>query len=230
MTWFGHCIVNVTTALRTLPPAGQLMLIRDLRDFLDRQEQEPSSPTGGKNRGNFRLTGRSANGIDRSLSHAAVALELHTPTVVAFRSRRRCRVKDARSDIAPGDYALSRRTARGHFDAAVEGKSFARVYDFVTRNTGRTCARLALRSRSALRSRCSRRSSSARRSLRPGLVPGKSCLRARATRFIDQTEIAVAPVTSVDSAAWIRNCCPDGGHNNDDQASDQSSNPPALMR
>jgi hypothetical protein len=40
MTWFGHCIVNVTTALRTLPPAGQLMLIRDLRDFLDRQEQE----------------------------------------------------------------------------------------------------------------------------------------------------------------------------------------------
>jgi hypothetical protein len=40
MTWFGHCIVHVSTALRTLPPAGQLMLIRDLRDFLDRQEQE----------------------------------------------------------------------------------------------------------------------------------------------------------------------------------------------
>ena len=40
MTWFGHCIVNVTTALRSLPPAGQLMLISDLRDFLDRQEQE----------------------------------------------------------------------------------------------------------------------------------------------------------------------------------------------
>jgi hypothetical protein len=40
MTWFGHCIVNVTTALRALPSAGQLMLIRDLRDFLDRQEQE----------------------------------------------------------------------------------------------------------------------------------------------------------------------------------------------
>jgi hypothetical protein len=40
MTWLGHCIVNVTTALRALPPAGQLMLIRDLRDFLDRQEQE----------------------------------------------------------------------------------------------------------------------------------------------------------------------------------------------
>ena len=40
MTWFGHCIVNVSAALRTLPSAGQLMLIRDLRDFLDRQEQE----------------------------------------------------------------------------------------------------------------------------------------------------------------------------------------------
>ena len=40
MTWFGHCIVNVATALRALPPAGQLMLISDLRDFLDRQEQE----------------------------------------------------------------------------------------------------------------------------------------------------------------------------------------------
>jgi hypothetical protein len=40
MTWFGHCIVNVTTALRALPSAGQLMLIRDLRDFLDRREQE----------------------------------------------------------------------------------------------------------------------------------------------------------------------------------------------
>jgi hypothetical protein len=40
MTWFGHCIVNVTTALRALPSAGQLILIGDLRDFLDRQEQE----------------------------------------------------------------------------------------------------------------------------------------------------------------------------------------------
>jgi hypothetical protein len=68
-------------------------VVHDIRD------SHSSSPTGGKNRGNFRLTGRSANGIDRSLSHAAVALELHTPTVVAFRSRRRCRVKDARSDL-----------------------------------------------------------------------------------------------------------------------------------
>jgi hypothetical protein len=40
MTWFGHCIVNVSTALQALPSAGQLMLISDLRDFLDRQEQE----------------------------------------------------------------------------------------------------------------------------------------------------------------------------------------------
>jgi hypothetical protein len=49
MSWFGHCIVNVTTALRALPSAGQLMLIYDLRDFLDRQEQEnQSSPTCAK--------------------------------------------------------------------------------------------------------------------------------------------------------------------------------------
>jgi hypothetical protein len=40
MTWFGHCISNVATALRALPSAGQLMVISDLRDFLDRQEQE----------------------------------------------------------------------------------------------------------------------------------------------------------------------------------------------
>jgi len=40
MTWFGHCIVNVTSVLRALPSAGQLVLIHDLRDFLDRQEQE----------------------------------------------------------------------------------------------------------------------------------------------------------------------------------------------
>jgi hypothetical protein len=40
MTWFGHCITNVSAALKALPTAGQLMLISDLRDFLDRQEQE----------------------------------------------------------------------------------------------------------------------------------------------------------------------------------------------
>jgi hypothetical protein len=39
MSWFGYCILNVTAALRALPTAGQLMLISDLRDFLDRQEQ-----------------------------------------------------------------------------------------------------------------------------------------------------------------------------------------------
>ena len=40
MTWIGHCITNVTVALRALPTAGQLRLIGDLRDFLNRQEQE----------------------------------------------------------------------------------------------------------------------------------------------------------------------------------------------
>ena len=40
MPWFGHCIITVDTALRALPSAGQFMLISDLRDFLDRREQE----------------------------------------------------------------------------------------------------------------------------------------------------------------------------------------------
>jgi hypothetical protein len=40
MTWFGHCITNVSSALKALPTAGQLMLISDLRGFLDRQEEE----------------------------------------------------------------------------------------------------------------------------------------------------------------------------------------------
>ena len=37
MTLFGHCITNVSIALKALPTAGQLMLISDLRDFLDRR-------------------------------------------------------------------------------------------------------------------------------------------------------------------------------------------------
>jgi hypothetical protein len=40
MTWFGHCITNVSSALKALPTAGQLVLISDLRNFLDLQEQE----------------------------------------------------------------------------------------------------------------------------------------------------------------------------------------------
>ena len=40
MTWFGHCIVNVTTPLQASPSAGQLKLISDLRHFLNSQEQE----------------------------------------------------------------------------------------------------------------------------------------------------------------------------------------------
>ena len=39
MTWLGHCVVNIRTVLRSLPSAGQLMLISDLRDFLDREER-----------------------------------------------------------------------------------------------------------------------------------------------------------------------------------------------
>jgi hypothetical protein len=40
MTWFGHCVVDIRTVLRSLPPAGQLMLISDLRGFLDREETD----------------------------------------------------------------------------------------------------------------------------------------------------------------------------------------------
>jgi hypothetical protein len=39
MTWLGHCVVNIRTVLRSLPSAGQLMPISDLREFLDREER-----------------------------------------------------------------------------------------------------------------------------------------------------------------------------------------------
>jgi hypothetical protein len=39
MTSLGHCIVNICKALRSLPSLGQLVLINDLREFLDREEQ-----------------------------------------------------------------------------------------------------------------------------------------------------------------------------------------------
>jgi len=40
MTWLGHCVVNIRTVLGSLPSAGQLMLISDLREFLDREERD----------------------------------------------------------------------------------------------------------------------------------------------------------------------------------------------
>jgi hypothetical protein len=169
------------------------------------------------------LPDRDANRIDRGFSVAAVALELHTPTLLAFRCRRRCRVEDTGSDIAPSDYALPSRTGRSHFDAPVERKRLVCVYDFVARNTGGPgCARLALRSRSTLRSWSASRSRCARRSLRSCLVPGERRLRARATGFIHQTEISVGPVTSVDNAAGIRNCRLHDGRYSDSQANDQT--------
>ena len=84
--------------------------------------QSPTSRSGFLNL--VLLADRGTNGIDRSVSLAAVALELHTPTLLAFRSRQRCRVKDTRSDIAPSDYALPSWTARSHFDATVQAEAF----------------------------------------------------------------------------------------------------------
>jgi hypothetical protein len=43
MTRLGRCVVNIRTVLRSLPPAGQLMLISDLREFLHREERETSA-------------------------------------------------------------------------------------------------------------------------------------------------------------------------------------------
>ena len=39
MTWLGHCVVNIRNVLRSLPCAVPLMLISDLREFLDREER-----------------------------------------------------------------------------------------------------------------------------------------------------------------------------------------------
>jgi hypothetical protein len=40
MAWLGHCLVNIRNVLRSLPSAGQLMLVSDLREFLDREERD----------------------------------------------------------------------------------------------------------------------------------------------------------------------------------------------
>jgi hypothetical protein len=40
MTWFGHCITSIRSVLQCLPSAGQLVLISDLREFLDREERD----------------------------------------------------------------------------------------------------------------------------------------------------------------------------------------------
>ena len=82
-----HCAPHPTCGPYGTVSSSQARGCAPGRFVHDIRDSHSSSPTGGKNRGNFRLTGRSANGIDRSLSHAAVALELHTPTVVALQHR-----------------------------------------------------------------------------------------------------------------------------------------------
>jgi hypothetical protein len=40
VTWFGHCVTHIVTAMRELPPAGKLMLLEDLVAFCTRQHAE----------------------------------------------------------------------------------------------------------------------------------------------------------------------------------------------
>jgi hypothetical protein len=37
-TWFGTCVITITTALRELATPGRLILLRDLQAYLRRQE------------------------------------------------------------------------------------------------------------------------------------------------------------------------------------------------
>jgi hypothetical protein len=40
VTWFGHCVTHIVTALREMPLPGKLQLLEDLSAFCDRQSAE----------------------------------------------------------------------------------------------------------------------------------------------------------------------------------------------
>jgi hypothetical protein len=40
VSWLGHCMIHITTALNGLPPAARGTFIKDLTDFLRRQGQD----------------------------------------------------------------------------------------------------------------------------------------------------------------------------------------------
>lgn len=40
VTWYGHCVIHITMAIRDLPAEAKLALCRDLRAYLQRVEAE----------------------------------------------------------------------------------------------------------------------------------------------------------------------------------------------
>lgn len=49
VTWFGHCVIHVATALRELPTEdAKLHLIESLWSYLERRKQDIGSPEGSR--------------------------------------------------------------------------------------------------------------------------------------------------------------------------------------
>ena len=73
--------------------------------------------------GNFWLFGRDADGIDRGVATAAIALEAHPPGAVAARHRQICGGTNTRRDITAADHTLAGRAGGNDDDAAIAGQS-----------------------------------------------------------------------------------------------------------
>jgi hypothetical protein len=61
---------------------------------------------------NLWLFGRDANGIDRGIAAAAIALEAHPPHAIAARYRQICGVTNTGRDITAADHTLAGRAGR----------------------------------------------------------------------------------------------------------------------
>jgi hypothetical protein len=72
---------------------------------------------------NLWLFGRDANGIDRGIAAAAIALEAHPPHAIAARYRQICGVTNTGRDITAADHTLAGRAGRNDDDAAIPGQS-----------------------------------------------------------------------------------------------------------
>lgn len=91
-------------------------------------------------RGKGALVGRDADGIDRGVAAAAVALEVHPPGVIAVRSRQICCADKTRHDMtAAANHTLAGRACRNDDDATIPGQRSPIVDFLVAGNAGWAC-------------------------------------------------------------------------------------------
>ncbi len=76
-----------------------------------------------------------ADGIDRSLTVAPIALKVHPPRVMALRAREISRVNTRRHDITAADHTLARRAGRNHDDPSIPGQH-SLIIDYLIAVTG----------------------------------------------------------------------------------------------